>query len=84
LWVNLPAALKMTRPRYQEVAAATIPVFENNGCRVRVVAGTVESLPGPVTDIAADPVYLDVMLSSGAKFDLPVPEKHSVIAYIFD
>jgi quercetin 2,3-dioxygenase len=84
LWVNLPAAQKMSRPRYQEVGSETIPVFEENGCRVRVVAGTMDGLHGPVTEIAANPVYLDVMLEAGAKFSLPVSEAHTVLAYVFD
>ena len=83
LWVNLPADQKMSRPRYQEVGAETIPFFEKNGCRARVVAGTVDSIQGPVTEIAADPVYLDVMLDAGSKFSLPVPERHTVLAYVF-
>jgi redox-sensitive bicupin YhaK (pirin superfamily) len=84
LWVNLPAAQKMSCPRYQEIGAETIPVFEKNGFRVRVVAGTVDSLHGPVTEIAANPVYLDVILKAGAKFIQPVPEEHTVLAYVFD
>lgn len=84
LWVNLPAAQKMSRPRYQEVGDETIPVFEKDGCRVRVVAGTVNSLHGPVTEIAANPVYLDVTMEAGSKFSLPVPEEHTILAYIFD
>ena len=84
LCVNLPAAQKMSRPRYQEVGDETIPVFEKDGCRVRVVAGTVNSLPGPVTEIAANPVYLDVTMEAGSKFSLPVPEEHTILAYIFE
>ena len=84
LWVNLPAVQKMSRPRYQGVGTDTIPVFEKNGRRVRVVAGMVGSLRGPVTEITANPVYLDVMLEAGAKFSLPVPKEHTVLAYIFD
>src|SRR3990170_4955340 len=46
LWVNLPAALKMSAPRYQEIVAATIPAVEKNGAAVRVVAGGVDGVPG--------------------------------------
>lgn len=84
LWVNLPANQKMSRPRYQEVGAATIPVFEKNGCRVQVIAGRVGNLNGPVTEIAADPVYVDVKLVAGAKFNIPVPKEHTCLAYVFD
>lgn len=53
LWVNLPAKLKMTTPRYQEVEADSIPVGEKNGAAVRVVAGSFAGVQGPVTEIAA-------------------------------
>ncbi|HEX9206235.1 MAG TPA: pirin family protein, partial [Candidatus Deferrimicrobiaceae bacterium] len=58
LWVNLPARLKMSRPRYQEIPAAAIPVVRRqDGVTVRVVAGESEGVKGPVTEIAADPEY---------------------------
>jgi len=84
LWVNLPAARKMDPPRYQEVAAADIPALDRDGRRLRVVAGEVEGVRGPVTEIAARPVYLDVSLQPGASFELPVPESHTVVAYVFE
>jgi redox-sensitive bicupin YhaK (pirin superfamily) len=69
LWVNLPAKLKMTQPRYQEIASALIPeVRWENGTRIRVVAGKVDSVPGPVTEIAADPTCLDISLPANAAF----------------
>jgi redox-sensitive bicupin YhaK (pirin superfamily) len=84
LWVNLPASQKMSRPRYQGVESATIPVFEKEGCRVNVIAGTLGDVLGPVTEIAANPIYLDVALEPGASFNAPIPEKHTCLAYIFD
>ena len=75
LWVNLPARLKMSRPRYQEIPAATIPVVRRpDGVTVRVVAGESEGVKGPVTEIAADPEYLDVT----------VPAGHAAVAYVFE
>jgi quercetin 2,3-dioxygenase len=84
LWVNLPASQKMSRPRYQGVEAATIPVFEKEGCRVHVIAGILGDVVGPVTEIAANPIYLDVALEPGATFNVPIPEKKTCLAYIFD
>jgi redox-sensitive bicupin YhaK (pirin superfamily) len=84
LWVNLPAAQKMTAPRYQEVTAETIPSVTENGATVRVVAGEVWGTPGPVAEIAARPLYLDVSLSPGASFRQPVPSGHTALAYIFE
>jgi redox-sensitive bicupin YhaK (pirin superfamily) len=84
LWVNLPAALKMSHPRYQEIGAGSIPEFVKNGRHVRVVAGSVERVLGPVTQIAADPIYLEVSLEAGANFSMPVPEGHTVLSYVFE
>lgn len=83
LWVNLPAALKMSRPRYQEVRADTIPVIERGGVRVRVVAGTYAGTTGPVTEIAADPFYVDISLQPGAVFEHPVVRDHTTLVYLF-
>jgi redox-sensitive bicupin YhaK (pirin superfamily) len=84
LWVNLPAAEKMGMPRYQEVAADSIPSAGENGVRVRVVAGQFDGVLGPVTEIAAQPLYMDVTLKMGDEFSLPVPMGHTVVAYVFE
>ena len=56
LWVNLPAKLKMTAPRYQEVLSKNIPEYtRGDGIRVRIVAGRVNGVTGAVTEIYADP-----------------------------
>lgn len=84
LWVNLPAAQKMGQPRYQEVAADTIPVVEKDGATIRLVAGEVDGVRGPVTEIAAAPLYMDVKLAPGSRFSTPVPSGHTVLAYVFE
>jgi redox-sensitive bicupin YhaK (pirin superfamily) len=84
LWVNLPARLKMTAPRYQEVSADTIPTYEKEGTRIRVVAGTVDAINGPVTEIAASPLYLDVQLEPDSEFTQPIPAGHTALAYVFE
>ncbi len=84
LWVNLPAAQKMSPPRYQEVNAGDIPTFERDGVSVRVVAGEYSGVRGPVRQIAAQPVYMDVNIDAGVEFLLAVPAGHTLIAYIFE
>jgi redox-sensitive bicupin YhaK (pirin superfamily) len=84
LWVNLPAAEKMSRPRYQEVTADSIPTVEKDGIKVRVVAGGYGGVQGPVTEISAKPLYMDVTLEPGTVFTLPVPEGHTAVAYLFE
>ncbi len=85
LWANLPASLKMTPPRYQEVKAAAIPVVqEDDGTKVRVVCGDYGGTRGPVEGIAADPVYLDVSVAPGRRKAIAVEATRNVFAYVFE
>lgn len=85
LWVNLPAQLKMTRPRYQDVVAAKIPLrVRPDGIEIRVVAGEVDGVAGAVKEIYAEPEYLDVTLPARRTFEQPVPRGHTALAYVFE
>jgi len=84
LWANLPSALKMTAPRYQEVKSEDIPeVTEDDGTKVRIVCGNFWGAAGPVDGIAADPVYIDVSVPPGKRKTLAVETKRHAFAYIF-
>ena len=67
LWVNLPARLKMSAPRYQDIPSATIPEVDLDGARVRVIAGAVGAVAG-AADSVTDVTCLDVHLEAGARF----------------
>lgn len=84
LWVNLPAALKMSRPRYQEIKAEKIPWLNPiKGVAIRLIAGTFGATSGPVTEIAADPLYMDVAVDGGDVFDFDIPAGHNAFMYVF-
>jgi hypothetical protein len=84
LWANLPAELKMTAPRYQEIKAADIPeIADDDGTRVRIVCGSFRGARGPVDGIAADPTYLDVSVPPGCRKTLPVETTRHAFAYVF-
>ncbi len=85
LWANLPASMKMTAPRYQDVNAADIPeVTEDDGTRVRVICGSFWGQSGPVDGIAADPRYLDVWVPPGKLRTLEVETARHAFAYVFE
>ncbi len=85
LWANLPASLKMTAPRYQDVASREIPeVVDDDGTRVRVVCGSFWGKRGPVEGVAADPSYLDVSVPAGRKRTLAVDTRRHAFAYVFE
>ncbi len=84
LWANLPAALKMTSPRYQEVKAADIPVVkDDDGTEVRIVCGSFGGVTGPVDEVAIEPTYLDVSIPAGKRKTLPVETTRNAFAYVF-
>ncbi|MBF0171267.1 MAG: pirin family protein, partial [Nitrospinae bacterium] len=81
LWVNLPAALKMTPPRYQEIPPHAIPEVAVAGGLVRVVAGRFGDVVGAVREVAVDPLYLDLRLEPGAGLTVPVAADHDGFIY---
>jgi redox-sensitive bicupin YhaK (pirin superfamily) len=85
LWVNLPAKLKMTKPRYQEYSSSKIPeITRKDGTKIKIIAGTVDSKQGPVGQIAANPTYLDITLPPSGSFTHPISRGHSAFAYVFE
>lgn len=85
LWVNLPAKDKMTDPRYQEFPPAELPVVSPAaGVTVKLIAGEVDGVRGPISQPATDPVYLDVELAPGAQWRYPLPPGHNAFAYAFE
>lgn len=85
LWANLPSSLKMTTPRYQDIAGKDIPeITDDDGTRVRVVVGSFWGKNGPVDGVAAEPMYLDVSVPANAQKTLPVDTYANAFAYIFE
>ncbi|KAA2285606.1 pirin family protein [Arenimonas fontis] len=85
LWVNLPAKDKMTEPRYQEYGPERFPeVAVGDGAWVKVIAGKVEGVAGPISQPATDPTYLDVRLGAGAAFGHVLPEGHNAFLYVYE
>jgi len=84
LWANLPAAHKMREPRYQGIESSQIPEVDVDGAHVRVIAGSVGGVTGPVADITVEPEYLDVSLRPKSSWEHPAAEDHTVFAYVFE
>jgi redox-sensitive bicupin YhaK (pirin superfamily) len=84
LWVNLPAAHKLTKPRYQNVAPDRIPEISVKGAPVRLVAGTLGNERGPVDGISVAPTLLDLRLPAGGAFEHELPREHTLFAYLLE
>src|SRR3989440_4596746 len=84
LWANLPAALKMTDPSYQDIPSSAIPeVADDDGTRVRVICGEFWGKKGPVEGVAADPNYLDISVPPSQRKRLKVETTRNAFAYVF-
>ena len=85
LWLNLPARDKMTAPQYQEFGPERIPTATPAaGVRVKVIAGRVVSVAGPIFQPATDPTYLDVAMRPGAEFVQALPADYAAFLYVFE
>lgn len=84
LWVNLPASAKMTTPKYQDALAKAIPETTDGDARVRVIAGDIAGVRGPIEDLAIAPLYIDVTLPPRGRYTRSIEDGHTVFAYILE
>lgn len=85
LWANLPASLKMTQPRYQDIQGKDVPeIVDDDGTRVKVIIGEFWGKRGPVDGIAADPQYLDIFVPAGVQKIFKIDTYRHAFAYVFD
>ena len=84
LWANLPSSQKMTTPRYQDIKSQEISeMVDDDGSKIRIIAGNYRGYKGPVDGIAADPQYLDVTLPPRCFKRFPFDTRRQGFAYIF-
>jgi redox-sensitive bicupin YhaK (pirin superfamily) len=88
LWANLPAALKMTDPRYQDIPASAIPeVTEDDGALARIICGEFWGKKGPVEGVATESNvaarYVDISISPGKRKRIRVETSRNAFAYVF-
>jgi redox-sensitive bicupin YhaK (pirin superfamily) len=88
LWANLPAALKMTAPRYQDISSAQIPeVTEDDGTKARVICGEFWGQQGPVEGVATESNvaarYVDISVPPGKRKRIKVETTRNAFAYVF-
>jgi redox-sensitive bicupin YhaK (pirin superfamily) len=84
LWVNLPAKDKMCEPRYQDIPPSSVPVLTIGDATIKVLAGTVGTVTGPVKGVVTNPTYIDVTIGVGGQYTHQLPFDHTAFAYVFD
>lgn len=85
LWANLPSGQKMMEPRYRDISAAEIPEVElKDGTRIKIIAGKVSGVSGPVDDILIDPEYLDCLVPAATEFVHKTKNGYTTFLYVID
>ena len=90
LWANLPASLKMTDPRYQDIPSSAIPeVTEDDGTKARIICGDFWGKTGPVEGVATGPMsaearYVDISVPPGKRKRFNVETTRHAFAYVFE
>jgi redox-sensitive bicupin YhaK (pirin superfamily) len=83
LWVNLPASLKWSPPRYQDLRASEVALISSSdgGALIRVIAGDVDGHHGPGSTYS--PMTLvHATLSPGAQLSIPWRPDYNALAYV--
>lgn len=84
LWLNLPARDKMCEPWYRDIQSQEIPEFRTEaGVSVRVIAGESHGVAGAVQREHTEPLYLDLHLPAGARFEQALPQAHNAFVYVY-
>jgi hypothetical protein len=87
LWLNLPARAKMREPWYRDIRPEEIPVWRGRGTEAgataRVIAGSTHGVPGAMQREDTEPLYLDLHLDAGARFEQPLPAAHNAFVYVY-
>jgi quercetin 2,3-dioxygenase len=83
LWLNLPSHSKMREPWYRDIAPGEVPVWQGDGATVKVIAGSSHGVTGAVQREQTEPLYLDVQLAPGARFEQLLPDSHNAFLYVY-
>ncbi len=83
LWLNLPAARKMSAPWYRDIPAAEIPEVQGDGWRARVIAGHLGHTAGAMQRETTEPLFLDLHLQPGARFAQALDPAHNAFVYVY-
>jgi quercetin 2,3-dioxygenase len=84
LWLNLPAKEKMKPAAYRDIKASEIPHVKRSGVEVRVIAGSLGDIQGPIRGGSTDPYYFDLHLEPGAVCEEALPAAHNAFLYVYE
>ena len=84
LWINMPAKMKMSKPEYHYIDADQMTLHKDDEKQVKVIAGKFKNVEGPILEHNLDPIYFDIELKKGKKFDFEIPPAHNSFIYLIE
>ncbi len=84
LWINMPAKLKMSKPDYIYIDSKKMEIYKDDYKQVKIIAGKFENSEGPVKKHNLKPIYFDVELKKGKKFNFQLPSAHNSFIYLIN
>jgi quercetin 2,3-dioxygenase len=84
LWLNLHSSGKMNAPWYCDFQNEDLPkLVTEQGVAVTVIAGASHSVTGAVTRDITQPLYLDIHMTQGQRFEQSLPATHNAFIYVY-
>jgi quercetin 2,3-dioxygenase len=83
LWLVLPRAKRWTKPKWQEMHLATVPIIKEGGNEIRVYSGTSQGMTAP-TQNETPTTIVDFHLKAGSEVVQEIPASYNGFIYIID
>ncbi len=84
LWINMPAKLKMSKPKYHYIDSDNMGIHKDDEKQVKVIAGKFEDVEGPIKGHNVEPIYFDIELEKDKNFNFKLPASHNSFIYLID
>lgn len=84
IWLNLPKENKMTEPKYRDIRKEIIPIHEEEGLKIHIIAGEYKDKKGPLEVIETDPTFLDIELKANKEFTFNTNSSYKVFAFLVE
>ena len=82
LWINMPAKMKMNKPKYDYISSDQIAQYKDQEKSINIISGKYKNIEGPVKGHNVEPIYFDIDLNESKKINIDVPESHNSFIYV--
>ena len=84
IWINLPKKDKMIQPKYRDIRSDMIPLHDEDGIKVNIIAGNYKGIKGPLEVEETNPSFFDIEIGSNKEFKLETNPSYKVFAFLVE